>query len=409
MPDWSRPNDIRARVEAKWDSGAVLRELILPGKLFPLRIKLKGPNGTEIAEKFSEVSAWIKRLRASSKESLGYGYVLIEREANLRGIGRNTVPTHAVIEMASDAVRMLGKTVQADSYKTFCKEIIRSFPEQETDLRGLLAKSPHRWLPYAEEYSKLIAVLKWMLTHPDSGLYLRQVDIEGVDTKYIEQRKSVLSALLDVLRRKEENDSAPVVFEQKYGFQSKPSTVRFRLLDRNHYLDGLSDISTPVDQLALMAKGRDPKLQKVFITENEVNGLSFPDTPGSMVIFGLGYGIDTLKAVPWLRDKDIIYWGDIDTHGYAMLSELRSFLPQTRSILMDEETLLLNKSLWSSEKQPFTGELRHLNEEENIVFENLKANTYGKNVRFEQERIPLHKVMGIVNVLVPIAVEDPIH
>jgi hypothetical protein len=29
-------------------------------------------------------------------------------------------------------------------------------------------------------------------------------------------------------------------------------------------------------------------LERVFITENEINGLAFPDVPGSLVIFGLG-------------------------------------------------------------------------------------------------------------------------
>jgi hypothetical protein len=399
---WTGPDDIRAKVKAKWDSGAILRDLIPPaqGELFPLRIRLKGPGGAEIAGKFSVTSAWIKHLRASSKEALGYGYVLLERETNLRGIGRNVIPTHAVIGTALDAVRMLDKTKEANGYKVFCEEVVRSFPEHETDIREVLAKSPGRWLPYVEEYPKLIATLKWMLAHPDSGLYVRQVDIEGVDTKYIEKRTSVLSALMGALRREEEDDLAPAppaAFEQRYGFQSKPPTVRFRLLDRSLYRGGLSDISTPVEQFAGMDAGADPEMRKVFITENEINGLSFPDIPGGMVVFGLGYGIDVLKAVPWLKDKEIIYWGDIDTHGYAMLSEVRSFLPQARSILMDEATLLEYRPLWSREKEQFTGSLRHLTGEENSVFEKLKTGAYGENVRFEQERVPFVRVMEVLN------------
>jgi hypothetical protein len=113
-----------------------------------------------------------------------------------------------------------------------------------------------------------------------------------------------------------------------------------------------------------------------------------------MVIFGLGYGVDILKAVQWLREKKVVYWGDIDTHGYAMLNEVRSFLPQTRSMVMDEGTLLANRPLWSREKKPFTGSLQSLTEKEAFVFENLKANFYGENVRFEQERVPFRDVVG---------------
>jgi hypothetical protein len=164
--------------------------------------------------------------------------------------------------------------------------------------------------------------------------------------------------------------------------------VRFRLLDEGQHIGGLSDISTPVDQFALMSL----QVKKVFITENEINGLSFPNVSEGMVIFGLGYGVDVLKAVPWLREKEVIYWGDIDTHGYAMLNEVRSFLPQARSMLMDEGTLLSHRSLWSEEKKPFIGSLQRLTEEEASVFENLKANVYGDSVRFEQERVPFREV-----------------
>ncbi|NOR71388.1 MAG: hypothetical protein GQ532_17115, partial [Methylomarinum sp.] len=33
------------------------------------------------------------------------------------------------------------------------------------------------------------------------------------------------------------------------------------------------------------------------------------------------------------------YWGDLDTHGFAILSRLRHYYPQVKSILMDEKTL----------------------------------------------------------------------
>lgn len=36
-----------------------------------------------------------------------------------------------------------------------------------------------------------------------------------------------------------------------------------------------------------------------------------------MVIFGGADGIDRLVQIDWLRDRDIAYWGDIDTHGFA--------------------------------------------------------------------------------------------
>lgn len=46
------------------------------------------------------------------------------------------------------------------------------------------------------------------------------------------------------------------------------------------------------------------------------------------------------------ESRDVL--GDIDTHGYAM-HRARRHLPQLRSVLMDEATLLQFPTLWSTE------------------------------------------------------------
>lgn len=71
-------------------------------------------------------------------------------------------------------------------------------------------------------------------------------------------------------------------------------------------------------------------MTRVYITENNINGLAFPPMEGSLVIFGLGYGVETLSTIPWLRKVGIIYWGDIDTHGFAILDRLRMTFPDCR-------------------------------------------------------------------------------
>ncbi len=41
-----------------------------------------------------------------------------------------------------------------------------------------------------------------------------------------------------------------------------------------------------------------------------------------MVLFGSGYGFEFLSNVLWLAKLNIYYWGDIDTHGFAILNQL---------------------------------------------------------------------------------------
>jgi hypothetical protein len=111
--------------------------------------------------------------------------------------------------------------------------------------------------------------------------------------------------------------------------------------------------------------------------------------PGAIVIFGLGYGISSLRDAGWLGEREILYWGDIDTHGFSILSQLRGYFPRTRSLLMDRETLMEFRHLWGVEDDDkrCTNELPNLSEAERDVYLDLKGNVLGENVRLEQERI----------------------
>ena len=218
---------------------------------------------------------------------------------------------------------------------------------------------------------------------------MRQMDIPGVDTKFVEKRKSIFTELLNWVLPESYINQAATSFEMRFGLCVKPTRIRMRFLDRRMYLQGIEDITIPVEQLAAF----NPNVSTVFITENEVNGLSFPDIKDSIVIFGLGYAVDALKTVKWLKEKSIYYWGDIDTHGFVMLDQVRSFLPQTKSLLMSEDVLLSTRDLWVVEDKPFMGNLSHLTEDEHQLLNSLQDNSWGEKVRLEQERIPFKRVL----------------
>ena len=94
-----------------------------------------------------------------------------------------------------------------------------------------------------------------------------------------------------------------------------------------------------------------------------------------------------MGRVPWLQDKAIFYWGDLDTHGFAILDSLRSMLPSVRSLLMDRETLLSHRALWVEEPDGYDKPLLHLTQAEDGVYQDLRLDRLGARVRLEQERI----------------------
>jgi len=159
-----------------------------------------------------------------------------------------------------------------------------------------------------------------------------------------------------------------------------------RILDESlrQRVGGLNDISAPWEQLAEL----DLPVIKVFIVENLQTGLAFDDLPGSVVIMQLGYGVDVLGRLPWITTAHCVYWGDLDTHGFAILNRARCHLPGLKSVLMDEETLRSHQDLWVEEKDQHAAEtLPLLTDPEQAVYQSIKRNAWGQNVRLEQERI----------------------
>jgi hypothetical protein len=174
-------------------------------------------------------------------------------------------------------------------------------------------------------------------------------------------------------------------FEERYGLLGKPPLIRFRMLDENHYIGGLSDLTVPVTQFAALRTG----VERVFVTENEINALAFPPIRSGMVVLGGGYGIERLTGIGWLHDRDVAYWGDIDTHGFAILDRLRAALPAARSVMMDASTFQAHRHLWGNEDadKRFIGELTRLTAGERELFLALRDNVIGERLRLEQERI----------------------
>src|SRR5947199_1591034 len=144
-----------------------------------------------------------------------------------------------------------------------------------------------------------------MQAHPRPGIYLRQMDLPGVHSKYVEEHAAVLCELLDLALPAQAIDataSGAANLARRYGFRTKPVRVRLRVLDPGRSLLGSGadeDITLDHESFSRLA----PAVSWVFITENEVNFLAFPPTSDAMVIFGAGYGFDALASARWLHDR----------------------------------------------------------------------------------------------------------
>jgi len=379
---WTTPGELRDQVERVWKRGRILSARITGETLFPLKLSMVCPKARVMGQSFDAVRGWIRELEDNSRSCKGFGYDIEWAEINHRQLGRNRMPGRVSVPTEADALRLIGKEREGRRFRELAEVTIGRFPA----LASWVSRRPFVLLDHAQDWPLILGVLAWFRDHPRSNLYLRQVDIPGVDTKFIEARKPLFCDLLDIVLDRDDaslSDSTAPTFEQKYGLRAKPQVIRFRALDNRVAIAGLSDIAIPTRDFASL----DVAARHVFITENEVNGLAFPDFADAIVIFGLGYGIDLLKSASWMSGAHIHYWGDIDTHGFAMLDRLRFAFPQARSLLMNRETLLAHRALWGREEAPCRATLSRLDPDEQALYNDLIYDRLGEKLRLEQERI----------------------
>lgn len=377
---WTTPVDLKAQVQKLWDRGLLLASLSGGEAVFPRRLILKGPDSRELSERFPEVRDWIAQLSGATDH-----YRIVWRRVNHRVLGTNEIPSEIWIDTLEDALAFIGKRRAAEQFTA----LVDLTSERQPELVSWLAKRPMRALDLAEEWPRLLAIVGWLRKRPRPAVYLRQIDLPGVHTKLIEGHRGVLTELLDLvlpLEAIDATDTGVGGFCRRYGFLARPLRVRFRVLDPS-----IRVLPVDSDQDITLTQATFSKLElavsKVFITENEINFLAFPNVSDAMVLFGAGYGFDNLAAAPWLRQKEVYYWGDIDTHGFAILNQLRGLFPRATSFLMDRQTLLDHRSLWGVEATPETRNLARLNAEESALYDQLRQNHWGDRIRLEQERI----------------------
>lgn len=342
---------------------------------FPLSIKLGTVNEHQAQQQLETIKTWV-----SAWQSYQNSNQIVWCDRRWRNLGLQCLPERIVLHTPLEIAAWIGETQRFEKAQQRYQWFTTKWP-------ALTSHLPHFFSVLAdytdEDIQRLISVLTWIEANPQSNLYPRQLPIAGIDSKWLERHKIVIGGLISILR---EDSNQTLDFFQRCGLKQIPHTLRLRLLDKNMRarFGGLEDITVPLHQLATL----NLTVKQVYIVENLQTGLAFGDLPESIVIMQLGYGVEVLTQLPWLQNTDCLYWGDIDTHGFAILNRARSHLPNLRSILMDEDTLHRYQHLWVSEQtQNATCELPLLTSAEQAVYHNLKQQHWGMNVRLEQERV----------------------
>jgi hypothetical protein len=398
---WTTLAELRALSLKAWGSGALLRELLEPGGMYPRRRSLKRPTAASLRSDYATARTWAGELFA------GAGHFTLETaEVGRNTIGPNQLPAATVFASADDEIAFVGKSKDAARFRGLAEELQALAPA----FRAWVLRRPLLLLDLGGDALTAARVALWLRDNPEPGVYVRQLSLPGVDTKFIENHRKVIGELAEELRAGSplgadtsgdgglpEATTAPgsllgqaaartpaARFAARHGFLHPPELVRFRALDPGMTLLGdARDLTVTAEAFSTL---RLPA-RTVIITENLVNFLALPERPGTVAIYGGGYGFSALQDAGWLRDCEVRYWGDLDTHGFRILDQLRAVHPHVVSVLMDEATLLAHRDAWGSETSPSRATLSRLTAEESELYAALGSHQFGPSVRLEQELI----------------------
>jgi hypothetical protein len=376
------PSEIKKQAE-RWYSDYLVAT-VAGQPFFPKEVRFGKVKASETLADYSQIKAGIAELIDGSRKRTGFGYELEFIVRRDRKTGEQRFPQRIWFLGEEDYLRFVGKEKEAGLFRRDVKEITAALPQ----LREWVLANPLKVIEHAGIWRELCEVCAYFVAHPRPGLYIRELPLE-LPTKFVETHKGVLRLLLDFLIPEHANREE-TEFEKRFNLKYDEPLIRLLILDEDlarRCFSGLRDTSIPQSSFHALA----PDCKTVLILENKTNFtniynfLALPEAKQTLAVFGKGFQLGLLKNAAWLAGKRIVYWGDIDAHGFQMLSQLRSYFPQTRSLMMDRETFEAFRDYQVIGAETSVASLPHLTAEEHALFSQL-ARLEAHN-RLEQEKI----------------------
>lgn len=323
-------------------------------------LPLQAPSATAASDNFNQVEAFTRTWQAWT----GPGEISFEcKHWHRAGLGIQNIPTRISTTSSSQLAELAGFPQE---FSELHNKLALLSPENKE--KALEVLSLWRHLPL-EECPWVPQVVDWFRNNPNSGLRPRAVAVAGVHGKWLERNERLVRHLLGT---------------SDLGLETGDSVVRIRVLDPL-LRSGLTDFSTPVEEAATLWRDSAPRTAVIVENKETFLGLT-SEWNKTVAIWGSGYAVGLLDQLPWLhRCQRIIYWGDLDADGFAILNRLRSKFTDVESILMSPADVERWGHLGVPDPGDFSKVLPLLTQSESNARQALV--TLGA-IRIEQERIP---------------------
>lgn len=418
------PEDVFHTLKNKyWQNSRNLKNLLSGGDSFPLVVPLKPPRGNAAIQNIGHfqnfVSSWksfsqdsINGSGQESRDSNSTGCEVIWEKRNFRSLAEQDVPTHLTILDIGSLACILGSEEerQLQDWLSKIRYIFESlssqsyFPQSQShQASSYEGNSSHgnsdqnlfqALIDHLEtldgfeqdDLELLVRLLPQLQKGMGQGCYLRALPVTFVDTKFIEKNLRIIESVVTALVDRSVKGTGLMSWldckeKPKDWLLVKPLCQEARSLLGGLPLFRLS--SETLQAFELPARN-------ILVIENEQSCLALRNVRNTIAVSGGGKNISWMKA-GWLADKNVGYWGDIDSEGLAILSDARSRLSSITPLMMDELTVKTFAERMVPEPDSVSKDPVALTEIELALFKGLRADQYADK-RLEQERLPMEYV-----------------
>ncbi|MBC7858148.1 MAG: hypothetical protein H7Z39_05075, partial [Burkholderiaceae bacterium] len=191
-----------------------------PDGQWPLTIALGTPTEQAALRQVDAVRAWADAWRAWR----GAGE-LRWTERRWKILGAQSLPEALVLRDPEQVSMWIGEIDRWRRAAERFQLVAARWPAlagRQPRLFGVLAD-------YADaDFERLLDLLAWLLAHPDSGLYARQIPLAGIDSKWLETRTGVLAELVAGVTG---GPADGADFHALCGLRRPAAQIRMRILD----------------------------------------------------------------------------------------------------------------------------------------------------------------------------------
>ena len=316
------PAEIARQLAVQWHNADHREKRLLQAGAWPLRLPVGKPSATD----FNQTALLREHIR--NWQEVNIGEVLWERIRYRNASESVAVPLKWIIRSPSewvDATRDKQVSSEYQQLSSIVRGVAPIFHKIVIRQRSLVIGKP------ASEIIQASELALQLVPHCAEGKPLRSLSLAGIDSKFFERHRQLVTLFLDLRFEGEAS---------RQGLETFLDAAR----DKDHWLlvAELGEGLLPFRQQRVRSRELMDVIlpaDAILVVENERCLHQLPEVPNTIAVLGSGANLRWLSA-EWLSRKNIAYWGDIDTWGLQLLARARLIRPDIKALLMEKEILL---------------------------------------------------------------------